>query len=76
LTKLTDGSWCFAEATSNSSSKASKGWILVFEVDGNSKTTPNSIRITQAIRTDSQTLARLAFEKAPAEAMNLLASVV
>jgi hypothetical protein len=74
LTKLADGSWHFTEATANLTSKISKGWILVFEVDGNSKTTPNPISITKAIRTDSHTLAQLAFEKAPAEAMNLLAS--
>lgn len=74
LSKLTDGTWHFAEATSNPTSKTCKGWILVFEVEGTNKTTPNPISIIQTIRTDAQTLARLAFEKAPAEAMNLLAS--
>jgi hypothetical protein len=71
---LPDGSWRFAEATPNPNDQLSKGWILVFEIVGNSQKTPNPICITKAIRTDSRTLARLAFEKAPSEAMNLLAS--
>ncbi len=74
LIKLSDGSWRFAEETPNSNANQSKGWILVFEIEAGSRKTPNGIRITKAIRTDSRTLARLAFEKAPSEAMNLLAS--
>jgi hypothetical protein len=71
LIKLPDGSWRFDQAAAE---PTSKGWILVFEVRGCSQKTPNPISITKAITTDSHTLAQLAFEKAPSEAMNLLAS--
>jgi hypothetical protein len=74
LIKLPDGSWQFAEAAPNPNNQSSKGWIFVFEIEGRSQKSPNPISITKAIRTDAQILARLAFEKAPAEAMNLLAS--
>lgn len=73
LTNLPDGSWQFENATPTPNVLAVKGWILVFEVEQNCQETPNPIRISQAIRADSQTLARLAFEKAPSETMNLLA---
>lgn len=74
LTELPDGSWQFAVVDAGNNQRAAKGWILVFEVTSGAAKTPEPIVITQVIRADSQTLARLAFEKAPAEAMNLLES--
>ncbi len=74
LKRLPDGSWQFADVEPHRDAQSAKGWILVFEVQQDSKETPNPICITQAIRADSPTLARLAFEKAPTEAMNLLES--
>jgi len=49
-----------------------KGWIQIFDSDSKARQTPNPLRITKTIRTSARQLARLAFEKAPAEAMALL----
>jgi hypothetical protein len=49
-----------------------KGWIQIFDSDIKGRETPNPLRITKTIRASSRQLARLAFEKAPAEAMALL----
>ncbi len=51
-----------------------KGWIQIFDSDSKARQTPNPLRITKTIRTSARQLARLAFEKAPAEAMTLLTS--
>lgn len=49
-----------------------KGWIQIFDCDNTARETPKPLRITKTIRTSARQLARLAFEKAPAEAMTLL----
>jgi hypothetical protein len=74
LIELPDGSWRFVAAGTSKTNETTKGWILVFEVVSGASETPNPIAITQVIRADSQILARLAFERAPTEAMNLLES--
>jgi hypothetical protein len=44
---------------------SSNSWIVVFDVDSSSRTTPNRIVITAEIRTDGDTLATQAFKRAP-----------
>ena len=60
----------FADA--KGSGRESKGWILIFDVDEASATTPNPIHITKTIEADWEILAQLAFQKAPEESMKHL----
>lgn len=74
LIRATDGTYRFAEQHSVQHRASHKGWILVFEVQSDSKQTPNPVRVTKAIQADSETLSDLAFRKAPLESMSHLSS--
>jgi len=71
LRRQANGTFEFVGLT-NDSALSGKGWIQVFDCDETQGQTPNPLRITRIIRTSARQLAQLAFEKAPAEAMNLL----
>jgi hypothetical protein len=47
-------------------------WLYIFDLDGNSKSTPSPLRINKIIHTSATSLARYALEEAPREAVNQL----
>lgn len=69
LAKLADGTWHFATKASASTPAKQPGWIYLFEIDSQSKMSPNPILVKQEIRIDSETLSKLAFTVAPELAM-------
>lgn len=71
LRRLPNGIYEF-EDCGTAKDSLGKGWIQIFNNDGKARQTPNPLRITKTIRASAQQLARLAFERAPAEAMTLL----
>lgn len=73
LVSLGDGTHKFASPSSDDTTTG-KGWIQIFSADTDGAESPNPLRIAKTIRTSSRELARLAFEKAPTEAMALLTS--
>lgn len=64
------GVWHFADR--DAETRKAKGWILVFDTDTKSSETPNPIFIEKTIQADWETLAHLAFERAPQESMKFL----
>ena len=73
LVLVPDGTWRLGIGTSTEHPQSSKGWILVFEIDSSSKVSPNPVKVKRLIQTDAHTIAQLAYERAPAEAMSFLA---
>jgi hypothetical protein len=69
-----DGIYRFTGGESKKGKVPPKGWIFVFEVKSSSQRTPNPVEVTKVIQTDAETLADLAFRKAPLEAVNFLNS--
>src|SRR6266496_436363 len=67
-----DGTCRIAVEPGAAARRSSKGWILVFDAAPESAQTPNPIRITKVIHADPETLADLAFRKAPMESMRFL----
>ena len=69
LIQLTDGTWQIASSAASRPASKQPGWIYLFDIDANSRVTPNPISVTHEIRIDSETLSKLAFTVAPELAM-------
>lgn len=64
--KLADQTWTLA---GHPVPAKQPGWLSVFDIDAQSKKSPNPIVVRQEIRLDVEMLSKLAFEVAPEEAM-------
>ena len=62
LTRLPDGTYRLASDPSEADNNA---WIYVFDLDANSKASPNPVVISKIISTDADAIAHFAFKAAP-----------